>query len=399
MTTTTLDAAPAAAASVRVPPGVWLLLGIVLTALTSHRFNIAALAWVQAVPFLLYLRQTDGWRSRAWFFGAMQLAVWLQLLKIITDPIPWPFSLMFSVPSATGTAVLFLLFEAWRRRLGDKWGLALFVALSMGSDWLGWTTSEMGSWGSPAYSQLGDLPLMQLASVFGLTGISGLLALSQASLALLWTAPRSRLAQGAVLTTVLLVLAAHGFGVWRLAQPLTGPQVTVAAVVTDLPVSALEEPDDTVLTAGTEQLFDRTREAARRSAELVVWNEGATLVTPDAEQAFVARGRALADGLGVELVLAYIVPLTSGPDRYEKKYVWLAPGEGIVETYLKHHPVPGEGARPRAGDAHRDGLQPPRRRAARPLGARAARRSRRAAQPADAGTDTFSVTVMVCGSR
>ena len=64
-----------------------------------------------------------------------------------------------------------------RRRLGDVWGIVLFPALSVLNEWLGSYVSPMGSWGSLAYTQIDNLPFLQLASVFGLTGISALLGL------------------------------------------------------------------------------------------------------------------------------------------------------------------------------------------------------------------------------
>ena len=40
-----------------------------------------------------------------------------------------------------------------------------------------------------------------------------------------------------------------------------------------------------------------------------------------------------------------MVPLIDSAYVYENKYVWMTP-EGPIETYFKHHPVPGEGAVP-----------------------------------------------------
>ena len=47
------------------------------------------------------------------------------------------------------------------------------------------------------------------------------------------------------------------------------------------------------------------------------------------------------DGLTVKIP-GYVVPL-EGMRSFENKDVWVGP-EGDVETYFKHHPVPGEGS-------------------------------------------------------
>ncbi|MEM6925641.1 MAG: nitrilase-related carbon-nitrogen hydrolase, partial [Myxococcota bacterium] len=68
-------------------------------------------------------------------------------------------------------------------------------------------------------------------------------------------------------------------------------------------------------------------------------------IEADDEAAFLERAAAFTELHGVDVLFAYVVPLTGGEYRYENKYVWMTP-EGPLETYFKHHPVPGEGAVP-----------------------------------------------------
>jgi apolipoprotein N-acyltransferase len=58
----------------------------------------------------------------------------------------------------------------------------------------------------------------------------------------------------------------------------------------------------------------------------------------------VNRGAELARRRGVDLVLAYIVPLVGSDYTMENKYVWIGDDGEVLETYFKHHPVPGEGS-------------------------------------------------------
>ncbi len=324
-------------------PRQWLLLGVVFTALVGMRWNIGWLAWVMPVPFLLYLRAAQGWRAQLWLLAALQLGVFVQILKMITEPIPWPMAAMFSVPLALGSWIAYAGFEWLRRRLGDGWGLLLFPSLVIALEWSGWRWSEFGSWGALANTQVDNLPLLQITAIAGLAGPALLLSLVAAWLAVILADVRPSRWWRSGVAIALLVLVAHAWGSYRLHQPLAGPQVTVAGIVSDLALGAEGMPSVENLQAGTDELFSRTRLAARRGARLVVWNEGATVVYPADEAAFLRRGAELAQAVGVDIVMAYLVPL-DGMTTFENKYVWVTSEGGIAETYFKHHPVPGEGS-------------------------------------------------------
>lgn len=325
----------------RWPLAALLLLGVLLTALVGNRYNVAPLAWVASVPWLLALRRTSGARGWLALLAALQLGTALQVAKIVTEPLSFGFVPMFSVPMALVSWVSLVLFELSRRRLGDGFGVVLFPAVTVVVEWAGASFSELGSWGALAYTQLGS-PLMQTASLFGLWGISLLVAASSALIAAILSDTRPSRWSAAAASLCGLVLAGHIYGVLRLSRPVDGPLVTVAAVGTDLALGPAGIPSPEALAAGTDALFERTKIAAERGAKLVVWSEGATLVDRAGEEPLLQRAREMARDLGVDVVLAYVVPL-DGMRSFENKYVWIGP-EGDAEAYFKHHPVPGEGS-------------------------------------------------------
>lgn len=325
-----------------LPARAWGLAGVVVTALVGLRFNVGLLGWVALVPWLLYARRCAGARGWLALAGFVQLGTFLQILKMVSAPLPWPFALLYSAPLALVTTLVLFAFESLRRRLGDGWGLALLPALVVVSEWSGPSLSELGSWGALAYTQVDNLPLLQLTALFGLWGVSALLAAVSALVALVLADARPGRWSPAALWIFGLVLAAHAYGSIRLFAPLPGPVVRVGTVVTDVVLGGPELPPPDELVRATDVLFARSQEAARAGAQVVVWNEGATAVTAAEEPELVARAHALAAAEGVDLIVAYVVPL-DGMRRFENKYVWVTP-EGPIETYFKHHPVPGEGS-------------------------------------------------------
>ncbi|MFT4626657.1 MAG: apolipoprotein N-acyltransferase [Myxococcota bacterium] len=344
MSAPTLAVRPVSA-TLTLSPAVWLALGLALQVAVGMRYSLAPLAWIAPVPMLLFLRQTDGWRSRGLFVAGMTLAAVLQVAKIVTDPVPWVLALGFGAPSGFGVGLIYIAFEAVRRRVGDAWGLALVPAVVITADWLGYAASSSGVWGSLANTQLDALPLLQVVSLVGITGVSGLMAAVAAVLAV--TVATGRLPVRAAGATAALLVLVSAFGTWRLDSADDGPTVRVAGVVTDLVLAGSRMPSDAELAEGTDVLFERSHDAVNQGAELVVWNEGATAVWPDQEDGLVARGAAFAAETGADLVLAYIVIEHTDPLQFANRLVVVGP-EGPVQTYDKREPAPGE---PSAGSA------------------------------------------------
>jgi apolipoprotein N-acyltransferase len=134
--------------------------------------------------------------------------------------------------------------------------------------------------------------------------------------------------------------------VWGSARLYAVPSVptrTVAAVVTDLGLSAnAPYPSESALAENTEVLFARTERAAAQGAQLVAWNEAAAFVEPEGEAALTVRAAETAQRLGIDLVIAYAVLESREPLMFSNRWAWFDAQGARLQTYDKHHPVPGE---------------------------------------------------------
>ena len=318
------------------------LLTIVFIASVGMRFNISILAWVMFVPLLLLARETEG--KKAWFglFLLMQVAYFLQIAKIITDPMPVLMALMFSLPMALGSWVLLWLFEKGRRRIGDMWGIFLFASLMSVSEWAGFY-SELGTWGSMTYTQLDDLAFLQLSSLFGITFGSFFLYLSSAFIAVfIANEQRVKFVKIAMVSSVIFTLF-YAYGVWRVESGTQeGEHVLVAGIASNMQITPKGIPDKKYLEEGTKTLLDKTKIAIDRGAKLIAWNEGATIVMKEDEPKFVEKVKGLSFENSVDLFIAYIVPI-DGIKKFENKYLFISNGK-ILDEYFKFHPVPGSPA-------------------------------------------------------
>lgn len=319
-----------------------LAIGAALIVLAAYRWSVGLAVWLAPVPFLLVLRRGARWRDRLVVLGVIAVATIAQVGKIITDPIPWVLVVPFALPSALSAWLVLIAADVVRRRRGELAGVLGFVALTGLGEWLTFAHSPLGLWGTAASAQTTNLPLLQLASLVGPAGIGMVVAAVPAALASLLAEPLARDRRRTALAVAAVVGAVHAWGAIRLFAPLPGPTVRVAAIVTDVGPGADGLPDAAALAANTDTLFARTAVAASRGAQVVVWNEAATVVEPAEEPALIARGRAAAVAHQVDLVMAYAVVIERAPIRYDNKYVWVGPDGAVIETYRKHHPVPGE---------------------------------------------------------
>lgn len=111
-------------------PWSWLFAGGVLLAASQLRFGVGVLAWIARLPFLRHARVTAGLRARLALVIA-SLAAWtLALGKIVTDPLPPIFAVLFALPVGAlltlpylvlpSVRVILAVLEDHARRLVDE---------------------------------------------------------------------------------------------------------------------------------------------------------------------------------------------------------------------------------------------------------------------------------------
>jgi len=319
------------------------------------RYSLPELGWVAFAPLLvcLYERATLG-RHLA-VLSTLVVAFLAAISKMATAEMPWaPPVPMFAIPIALSYFTALAFASLGHRRFGARWGIYTFASMAAVLGWLQYTVTPGSSWGVLAHTQLDNLPLIQLAALTGLGGVTFLVALGSGIAAAAWTsgvrAVRTDIAVFGVLLGSTLV-----YGQLRLGSPAPGTPLRVGGVispVTHKEFRAAYENVDT-LRLFDDELFARSARAADLGAKVVVWNENATLVTRVTEPALVERGQAFAKAYGALLLMAYGVFETAQPtptSLFINKYRLYGPNGAMLDEYVKRHPVPGD-PNP-AGTAH-----------------------------------------------
>jgi apolipoprotein N-acyltransferase len=347
---------------------LWLALGILLYALVTFRWTIPLAAWLAPVFLLRFVRTQPLPRGFLLLLLAGVLVSEVELRGVL------PFSGMFYYLAVFGAVAVgflpYLLDRTLARRLGGLPGTLVFpLAVTAVSYLFALVNPSTGTWGNLAYTQYGDLPLMQLVSVTGLWGIDFLMSWFTSLVNWAWERGSAwpRVGGGAVLYSSLLALVLL-FGGARLALfPAQGSTVRVAGITPSPALIAVANKQTSqnmeALMSGTEtqaqrqlirqasapvfdELFALSQQEAHAGAKIILWPEcsGSVTFLQEDEARLLARASALARTTGTYLDLGLCEMLTHPlPSRLMFDESILIDPQGIVVwRYQKAHPVPGE---------------------------------------------------------
>jgi apolipoprotein N-acyltransferase len=343
---------------------LWLALGIVLLPFSMPNWTIALAAWLAPVFLLRFVRTQPLLRGMLLVLLASVLVYALKVFAIyslgaITDLIlAFGLGIIITLP--------YLLDRVLAQRLGGLPGTLVFP-LAVTTVWYlnAALNPSAGTMLNPAYTQYGDLPLMQLVSVTGLWGI--VLVMSWLASLVNWAWEQGfawpQVRPGLLLYGALLALVFLGGGARLAFFAPQGATVRVAGVTALhhnelLPAgnfAALDEQKTTeaqrqaarpVLAQIDASLLTLSQQEARAGAKMVVWPESGAAVLQEDEAAFVQQAQAVAraSGIYLDMGLAVILPSQTPPFGRDES-VLIDPSGRIVWVYQKAHPTPDEGQR------------------------------------------------------
>lgn len=308
-------------------------------------------AW--AVPaFLILALEGLGVRKaalRAFLLALIAQSIiqhWIYVVTVVYGRAPTAVGAIAPVALALYTALFASAFGAglaWLRARGAASPLALALLWTVVDHtrsfaFTGWPWATLG------YAQHLNAPLLGLASVTGVYGLSFTTALGGAALAEALRALRHRhRPRPSVWLALGLVAALHGAGAAAraLSDAPSGPSVRIAALQgnVDQGVKWSGEWSDRIAT----RYEELTEEAVAAGAQIVVWPETAVPGALEGDPELDERIRALARRTGATLVVGG-VGIDFGPSGlveawFDSAFVFSPEGE-LLHRYDKSHLVP-----------------------------------------------------------
>lgn len=299
------------------------------------------LMWVAAVPVLLVAPRVPwGW---ALFMAAAArilggLSMWDYYRGYILH-LPLGVALLWLLTPVVPFMLAVLLFRSFFRRgriwLGVLAFPAVIVAYEFGVDHV------FGTFGNTAYTQLNNLPVLQLAALTGMWGISFVVAVFASALACA-ILNRGRTRRRLAFALVVLLISVYGYGFWRLRTMSPAPHtVEVGLVSTAFPENIFPSSDSAKIQLLTEYAA-QARALAGHGAKIVVLPEMTVLASGSLSDEVDRLFEQTAHEANAQVLLGVLHVTSHGAFNEARLY---APSGQIEAVYRKRHLVPGAEAR------------------------------------------------------
>jgi apolipoprotein N-acyltransferase len=345
----------------RHPEAINYLLALtsgILLALSFPRFGHPAFAWIALVPLLIAL---TGWRGhagrvpgqppqRAFMLGLTSGFVYfvgtvywtgdvVRTFGGLAAPVALLAMMLLSAYLALFPALMALITSRFVARAGVA-GLWLAPAAWVSTEYFRGFLFGGFPWVPLGNSQVEVLPVVQLASVLGVYGVSALVALVNAAIGFaLLTSGRERMVATATAAMVLVTVGV--WGSWRVADgTLTrqGRPLRLGLVQGNIAQADKWNPREARRIFTTH--IAMTREVVARGAEYVLWPESSTPFIFEEDEEGEAAVRGLAREVGVPILFGSDQIIREGTPRMYNAAFLVTPEGETAAVYRKIHLVP-----------------------------------------------------------
>jgi apolipoprotein N-acyltransferase len=326
-----------------------LISGLLLAA-AFPKPGFSALAWIAFVPLLLACARKSA--GKAFKLGLIAgivayggILYWINIVVTTYGKLPPVVSFMVFMILVIYLAVYVGVFMFLVRK-GEEKGIPVvisFPVLWVALEYLRSFLLTGFPWASLGYSQYDVLPLIQIADVTGVYGVSFLIALGNAVVYELIKGGVKKESSIHPLRSVMIFLilfaATVVYGFIKLGSVETGKPVRVALIQGNIDQSVKWDP---AYQEATVAIYERlTRLACASGVDLVVWPESAVPLYLQDNEKYTSRIKSLAGAVNADLVVgspAY--DSEGGTIIYRNSAFLITPRSGIVGRSDKVHLVP-----------------------------------------------------------
>jgi apolipoprotein N-acyltransferase len=292
------------------------------------------LTWLAPIPVLIAAPRLPFWRAWAVAFFAWaigDLNVWHYDHAIVDVPVA------ICILALLGPAFVFAWAVVLFRRSvlrGALWqAVLIFPALWVAFEYLSEIWSPHSTWGNLGYSQMNFPPILQIASITGIWGISFCVLLFSATIGALVSSTDRTSKRLVAAGAGLFFVCVFCFGAWRLRFTPASPTIKAGLIASDIPGNLF--PKQGAAIPVFEHYAAYIHSLASEGAQAVIIPEKTAVVDG---KSLAALDHVLLDAAARNhvFVLAGVLRYP-GPHNESRLY---SPDGRVLATYDKHHLVP-----------------------------------------------------------
>jgi apolipoprotein N-acyltransferase len=336
---------------------LWLVIAAGLLLFANGANNIWLAAWLAPLFLLRFVRRQRIWVGVPVAYLLLMATFMFQFRGMV--PIPGLGYYIFLVTYGIPMVLPYLVDRVLSPRLRGLPATLVFPTAFVITEYLV-NLGPYGSWCSVAYTQFGNLALLQLLSVTGLWGVTFLVTWFASVGNWIWEEGLdSRQARtGAVIYGAILLAVVLLGGVRLAVFPPSAQTVRIASIsrrevqpgvrdttwrrlFTDQATPADMEEVRAGADAVGNDLLARAQREAQAGAKIVFWGEANAPVLKQDEAALIGRGRELAARYQIYLGMALATWNIGQHPPLENKLVLIKPDGQVAWEYFKARPVPG----------------------------------------------------------
>ncbi len=337
---------------------LWLALAILLLLFSNGRLAIPVAAWLGPVFLVRFLRSQRPLPGLLTGYFVL-VVLWAFQFRGMA-PVPGLWYYLLAVGFGFITFLPYLADRLLAPRLSGFLSTLVLPVAWTSTEYLVSLSSPYGSWGSVAYSQYGNLPLLQILSVTGLFGVTFLIGWFASVSNWIWEHDFAwhKVRAGALTYGSILVLVFLFGGARMVLFPPASPTVRVASLskpdiqlfptpeierrlfageATSADLEAIRSKGQAI----TDDLLARAEREAVAGAKVVFWGEANAPVFREDEPTLIDRGRELARQRQIYLAMALGTWNRGLARPLENKVVLLDPSGNMAWEFYKARPVPG----------------------------------------------------------
>ena len=332
-----------------------------LLAISFPKFGHPAIAWIALVPLLIAVYGQPLPRASAlgfttgvvYFTGTLY---WITRVMVMFGDLPWSVAVLVNAALVAYLTLYVVIFTMVMARITAANGPGALLAAP-----LVWVATELGRthlftgfpWVLLGYSQVTVLPVAQLASIFGVFGLSALVASVSASFAFVLLPvsvtpggparstgiPRRSFAPLIVTLGFVAMTAVWGGLRMRDRSLLTGGEAVRVGLLQGN-VAEADRWEDRKAAEVFGRYLDMSRRAVAQGATFVVWPESATPYPFGEDPRATERMRDLARTLKVPILIGTDQIEQGPPRKYYNAAVLIKSDGSLGGVYRKMHLVP-----------------------------------------------------------